>query len=85
MPSKGRKPNPSLLDIQDGEILTTEDVARVLKVSQRTVQRLIEAEVIKAFRVGQQRRILGRDLYSFCGYASATALPYNTAVQAPLD
>jgi excisionase family DNA binding protein len=77
MPPKGRKPTPSLLDIQAGEILTTEDVARVLKVSQRTVQRLIESEAIKAFQVGHQRRILGRELYSFCGYASATALPCN--------
>jgi excisionase family DNA binding protein len=45
-----------------GQVFTTEEVAEILKTSQRTVQRLIRQGRLKAHRVGRGYRVLDRDL-----------------------
>jgi excisionase family DNA binding protein len=45
-----------------GQILTTEEVAEILKTSQRTVQRLIRLGQLKAHRVGRGYRVREQDL-----------------------
>jgi excisionase family DNA binding protein len=46
-------------------MLTVQDVAGCLKVSRRTVIRLIESGEITAHRVGQQLRIAEEDLQAY--------------------
>ncbi len=45
-----------------GQVLTTEEVAEILKTSQRTVQRLIRLGQLKAHRVGRGYRVRAQDL-----------------------
>ena len=45
-----------------GQVYTTEEVAEILKTSQRTVQRLIRLGQLKAHRVGRGYRVRDRDL-----------------------
>jgi excisionase family DNA binding protein len=48
-----------------GQILTTEEVADILKTSQRTVQRLIRQGQLKAHKVGRGYRVRDQDLIDF--------------------
>jgi excisionase family DNA binding protein len=48
-----------------GQILTTEEVADILKTSQRTVQRLIRQGHLKAHKVGRGYRVRDQDLVAF--------------------
>ena len=57
--SRGPWPNPL------GQVLTTEQVAEILHISQRTVQRAIRAGHLKAYRVGRIYRVLDRDLQAW--------------------
>jgi excisionase family DNA binding protein len=50
-----------------GIIYTVAEVARLLQVSPRTVQRLIHQGQLKSRRVGRIHRILGKDLQAFLG------------------
>jgi excisionase family DNA binding protein len=50
-----------------GQILSTEDVAKLLDVSQRTVQELIRTGKLQAVRVGKRYRILGQHIRQFFG------------------
>jgi excisionase family DNA binding protein len=45
-----------------GQLYTTEEVAEILKTSQRTIQRMIRLGQLKAHRVGRGYRIRDRDL-----------------------
>jgi excisionase family DNA binding protein len=48
-----------------GPIYTTEDAALVMKVSVRTVQRLIRSGQLKSRKIGRIYRILGKDIKAF--------------------
>jgi excisionase family DNA binding protein len=45
-----------------GQVYTTEEVAEILKTSQRTIQRMIRMGQLKAHRVGQGYRVRDVDL-----------------------
>jgi excisionase family DNA binding protein len=45
-----------------GQVYTTEEVAEILKTSQRTVQRMIRLGQLKAHRVGRGYRVRDQDL-----------------------
>jgi excisionase family DNA binding protein len=45
-----------------GEILTTQQVAQILQISQRTVQRAIRDKELKAHRVKRVYRVHAKDL-----------------------
>lgn len=48
-----------------GPIYATADTAALLKVSSRTVQRLIHDHKLKSHKVGRVYRILGKDIEAF--------------------
>jgi excisionase family DNA binding protein len=48
-----------------GPIYTTEETAALMKVSVRTVQRLIRAHQLRSRKVGRLYRILGTDIEAF--------------------
>jgi excisionase family DNA binding protein len=48
-----------------GPIYTTADTAQLMKVSVRTVQRLIRDRKLKSRKVGRVYRILGKDIEAF--------------------
>jgi excisionase family DNA binding protein len=48
-----------------GPIYTTADTATLMKVSVRTVQRLIKDRKLKSHRIGRVHRILGKDIEAF--------------------
>ena len=48
-----------------GPIYTTEETAALMKVSVRTVQRLIRARQLRSRKVGRIYRILGKDIEQF--------------------
>jgi excisionase family DNA binding protein len=48
-----------------GPIYTTADTATLMKVSVRTVQRLIRDRKLKSHKVGRVYRILARDIEQF--------------------
>lgn len=48
-----------------GPIYTTADAAQLMKVSVRTVQRLIRDRKLKSRKVGRVYRILGKDIEAF--------------------
>jgi excisionase family DNA binding protein len=62
MPAKKRQQAIRPLINPLGQVFTTEEVAEILKTSQRTVQRLIRQGRLKAHRVGRGYRVLDRDL-----------------------
>jgi excisionase family DNA binding protein len=53
-------------------IYNTEEAAQLLQVDRRTLYKEIEAEEIKAKRLGKGYRILGEHLLSYMGSASVT-------------
>lgn len=48
-----------------GPIYDVIDVADLLKTSRRTIQRMIQARRLKAYKVGRSYRVLARDLEAF--------------------
>jgi excisionase family DNA binding protein len=48
-----------------GPIYTTEETAALMKISVRTVQRLIRARQLRSRKVGRLYRILGTDIEAF--------------------
>jgi excisionase family DNA binding protein len=48
-----------------GPIYTTADTATLMKISIRTVQRLIRDRKLKSHKVGRVYRILGKDIEAF--------------------
>jgi excisionase family DNA binding protein len=48
-----------------GPIYTTTDTATLMKVSVRTVQRLIRDRKLKSHKIGRVYRILGKDIEAF--------------------
>jgi excisionase family DNA binding protein len=62
MPRKKREKPIRPIVSPVGQVYTTEEVAEILKTSQRTVQRLIRLGRLNAHRVGRGYRVLDRDL-----------------------
>jgi excisionase family DNA binding protein len=50
------------LPISSGAVLTTAQIATLLQISQRTVQRAIREQQLKAHRVGRIYRVHAQDL-----------------------
>jgi excisionase family DNA binding protein len=48
-----------------GPIYTTADTARLMQISVRTVQRLIQRRKLRSHRIGRVHRILGKDIEAF--------------------
>jgi excisionase family DNA binding protein len=58
---------PSIRTIQSPvSLYTSEEVAAILKVSRRSVQRLIQRGRLKGFRLGLAYRVTAEDLVDFC-------------------
>ena len=67
------------MSILKGEqIYTPAEVARVLRISPVTVARSIRSGKLKAFRVGGQWRVLGRELIAYIQEETRTALSKPT-------
>lgn len=47
------------------EMLTVQDICKILKVSHMTIYRLIERKELPAFRIGQNLRIDPRDFADY--------------------
>ena len=56
-----------------GPIYTTEETAALMKVSVRTVQRLIRARHLRSRKVGRIYRILGTDIEQFFAQPDTSA------------
>ena len=50
------------MQIKENEIYTTADVEKILKISHSTIMRLLKNERILAVKVGNQYRILGKEI-----------------------
>jgi excisionase family DNA binding protein len=55
-----------------GPIYKTVEAAEVLKVSARTVQRMIREGKLKSHKIGRSHRILGRDIAAFFSQQDST-------------
>jgi len=51
-----------IVEIKENEIYTSEETKSLLKISQSTFLRLIKRGVLRAYKVGGQYRILGREI-----------------------
>lgn len=49
-------------EINGNEVYTTQETQRLLKVSDRTIKRLLKNGLIRANKVGGQYRILGKEI-----------------------
>jgi excisionase family DNA binding protein len=58
-------------------VYTSAEVGAILKLSQRSVQRLIQHRQLRAFRCGLSYRVLADDLLAFCRTAGATGMGHN--------
>ena len=56
-----------------GAVFDTEEVAEVLKVSRRAVQRMIRDGKLRSHKVGRSYRVLGADIQRFFAEQSVTA------------
>jgi excisionase family DNA binding protein len=48
-----------------GPILDSRDIAAILKLSPRSVQRLIHTRELKAYKIGRRYRVLAKDFEEF--------------------
>ncbi len=51
-----------MAEIKPNEVYTTEEVQRLLKVSNSTIKRLLKRGLLRANKVGKQYRILGHEI-----------------------
>lgn len=52
------------MEVYEHEIYTSEETKSLLKISQSTFLRLIKKGILRAYKVGGQYRILGREILS---------------------
>lgn len=52
----------NMAEIKPNEVYTTEEVQRLLKVSNSTIKRLLKRGLLRANKVGKQYRILGHEI-----------------------
>lgn len=50
------------MQIHEAEIYTSDEIQKVLKISESTFRRLVKKGVLRATKVGGQYRILGREI-----------------------
>lgn len=50
------------MEVYENEIYTSEETKSLLKISQSTFLRLIKKGILRAYKVGGQYRILGREI-----------------------
>jgi excisionase family DNA binding protein len=50
------------VEIRENEIYTSEETKSLLKISQSTFLRLIKKGILRAYKVGGQYRILGKEI-----------------------
>ena len=50
------------MEIREHEIYTSEETKSLLKISQSTFLRLVKKGILRAYKVGWQYRILGREI-----------------------
>ncbi len=50
------------MEVRENEIYTSEETKSLLKISQSTFLRLIKKGILRAYKVGGQYRILGREI-----------------------
>lgn len=55
------------MTINENEVYTPQETASILKISDSTFRRLIKKGILKAYKVGGQYRILGKELLSLFG------------------
>lgn len=51
-----------MVEVRENEIYTSEETKSLLKISQSTFLRLIKKGVLRAYKVGGQYRILGKEI-----------------------
>jgi excisionase family DNA binding protein len=71
-----RKSEPTIVS-PVGQILSTEDVAKLLGVSQRTIQGMVRSGKLKAVKVGKRYRILDQHLRQLFGVEESTSQTLN--------
>jgi excisionase family DNA binding protein len=71
-----RSPEPTIVS-PVGQILSTEDVAKLLGVSQRTIQEMVRTGKLKAVKVGKRYRILDQHLRQLFGVEEPTSPSSN--------
>jgi excisionase family DNA binding protein len=47
------------------QILSTDEVAAILKMSKRSIQRLVQSQELRGRKIGRSVRIWGGDLFTF--------------------
>jgi excisionase family DNA binding protein len=67
MKVKSRRSSEPLIVSPVGQILSTEDVAKLLGVSQRTIQEMIRTGKLQAVRVGKRYRVLDQHIRKLFG------------------
>ena len=50
------------MEIKENEVYTTQEVEKLLKVSNSTVKRMLKKGILRANKVGGQYRVLGKEL-----------------------
>lgn len=50
------------MEIREHEVYTTQEVEKLLKVSNSTVKRMLKKGILRANKVGGQYRVLGKEL-----------------------
>ncbi|MFH1581721.1 MAG: helix-turn-helix domain-containing protein [Pseudomonadota bacterium] len=50
------------MEVRENEIYTSEETKSLLKISQSTFLRLIKKGILRAYKVGGQYRILGKEI-----------------------
>jgi excisionase family DNA binding protein len=51
-----------MVEVRENEIYTSEETKSLLKISQSTFLRLVKKGVLRAYKVGGQYRILGKEI-----------------------
>jgi excisionase family DNA binding protein len=50
------------MEIRENEIYTTEEVQKILKISQSTAMRMLKKGLIRSAKIGKQYRVTGKEL-----------------------
>jgi excisionase family DNA binding protein len=73
MKAKSRRSSAPSVVSPVGQILSTEDVARLLGVSQRTIQEMIRTGKLQAIKVGKRYRVLDQHIRKLFGQEESTS------------
>ena len=59
-----------MVQLNEGVVYTTEEAAKILKLSPITIERQIRRGELKAVKLGKEYRLLGRDLLALFDWKS---------------